>query len=757
MKKLPLLFKSLSIHYRLLWAYSLTFLFILGLAGFVIYSVVRTTIERNIEKELENSTRTILNMVKTAIDASIRNHLRAIAENNRDIINDLYNKANNQLMSHRDAKNRAKQILLSQSIGKSGYIYCIDHRGIIKVHPKDELIGTDLSKNDFIKVQKIKKIGYIEYDWANPGEEGKRAKALYMTYFAPWDWIISVSSYRDEFKELLSTEDFKQNILSITFGKTGYPYIIDSQGLLVIHPKLSGTNIFNSKDENGRMFIQEICERKNGKIIYPWKNPDEIKAREKLVIFNYIPELDWIVASSSYLEEFYHPLTTIAYSIGATVLIMFTLIIPITWLVSSRLAKPLQEMITLFETGAQSGFTRRLDVKWGGEMDEVAKNYNRFIGTLETTRQQLQKSHSELEKRVEERTEELSSWIRELEKRNSEDALLREMGEMIQVCNTSEEIYKVLKQYCNLFFPDTSGCLNIYKKSDTTLAPVVSWGDPDDRSTPFLSEECWALRKGKSYLVKAEEPSLICSHLKDAPNRDALCTPLMVREEVLGLLLIMVPPNASLASGAGSRPILESKQSLAITISEHLALALVNIRLRENLKRQSILDPLTGLYNRRFLSDNLKREIHNMKRHNYSIGVLMIDVDHFKKFNDTYGHECGDAVLSELGRFLQDNIRRNDIACRYGGEEFVLILSRVQQDQVLAIAQKLCLSIRENLKVRWQNTTHTITVSIGASLCSPDQSAEGSLNNADHALYRAKTNGRDQVAWENESIELKAD
>ncbi|MCP3876668.1 MAG: hypothetical protein GY699_26465, partial [Desulfobacteraceae bacterium] len=178
MNKLRLYFRNLSIHYRLLFSYSLTFLTILGLASLVIYSVVRTTIEKNIEKELERSTSAILNMVKTATNGSIRNHLRAIAENNRDIITDLYNMVNEGLISTKEAKKRAKRLLLSQSVGKSGYIYCIDHNGIIQIHPKKELLGTDLSENNFIRIQKTKKVGYIEYDWANPKEIKKRPKAL---------------------------------------------------------------------------------------------------------------------------------------------------------------------------------------------------------------------------------------------------------------------------------------------------------------------------------------------------------------------------------------------------------------------------------------------------------------------------------------------------------------------------------------------------------------------------------------------------
>ncbi|NWH05187.1 cache domain-containing protein [Desulfobacter latus] len=464
MKKIRSLLKNLSIHYRLLWSYSLTFLFILSLAGLVIYSVARTTIEKNIENELKNSTQTILNMVKTAINASIRNHLRAIAENNKDIITDLYNKANNGLISSQEAKKRAKQILLSQSIGKGGYIYCINREGIIQVHPKEELVGTDLSKNNFIKIQKIKKVGYLEYDWANPGEKIKRAKALYMTYFTPWDWIISVSSYRDEFQEILSTEDFKQNILSITFGKTGYSYIMDSNGLLVIHPELTGTNIYSSKDVNRRMFIKKICEQKNGKIVYPWKNPGELKAREKLVVFNYVPELDWIVASSSYLEEFYYPLTTIAYSIGVTLFIMVILMIPITWLISSMLAKPLQVMISLFETGAQSGFVRPLDVKWGGEMGEVVKNYNRFVGTLETTRQQLEKSRDELEHRVAERTAQLTEALGELE------ALFNNSQIGIMVLKGGRFLHKANQRLADIFGYNTPAQMQGFSMMDLHLS-----------------------------------------------------------------------------------------------------------------------------------------------------------------------------------------------------------------------------------------------------------------------------------------------
>lgn len=873
MKQFKTLFKGLSIHYRLLFSYSALFLLTLTFGIILIYSMVRTTLEDNIENELKNSTQTILGMVKTAVDASIRNHLRAIAESNHNMVLSLYTQSQKGIISPEEAKLRAIQILLSQPIGKSGYIYCINQKGMIQVHPQTTLVGTDLSGYGFIQTQKKKKEGYIEYDWANPGEKTKRPKALYMTYFAPWDWIISVSSYREEFNELISVEDFKKSILSLRFGKTGYPYIMDSKGLLIIHPKLQGTNIYDSRDDNGRMFIKEICKKKNGKIIYPWKNPGEKKARKKLVIFNYIPEMDWIIASSSYLEEFYHPLTTIGYSMAVTILFMLTLIIPLTWLLSSRLATPLQKMINVFESGAKADFSNRLDIRWGGEMDRVAENYNKFIDKLQKTSRQLQtseeqfrsifensvegifqvsyqgnflavnpamatmlgydspvkfmktirgseqqlfkdpariqeilgllkgqdilrgiqvqlirkdrksiwisfnakayrdkagdvrylegflsditeqrrseralkQSHEELENRVDERTRELSDRVMELELRNDQSALLQKMSEMIQVCHTADEIFQVLHQYFTAFFPKSSGQFFIYSPEGECLDPLVNWGNLSKETAPVLTEDCWALRRDKPYLMDKARSSLPCAHMDDSEVSLSLCVPMISHGEILGMLHIRFPRSIA-PPGEGFHRI--ALQRIALKITQHIALALVNINLRQSLKQQSIQDPLTGLYNRRFLDKNMKREAARMVRYHYNVGIIMIDVDRFKLFNDTHGHECGDAVLKALGGFLSSHVRAGDMACRYGGEEFVLMLINTSLENAVQKAESLCQKVRDMLKILYNESIFTITISLGVAVCPlHGKDLETTLTMADQALYRAKEAGRDQVVW----------
>ena len=214
-------FNNLPIRYKLFASYFSAFMVAILVGSFIVYHFMRATIETNIENELKISTTTILNMVKTSATVSVKNYLRAVVERNREIVAHLYNQYKMGLISEKEAKFRASELLLSQKIGKSGYIYCIDSQGILRVHPKKALRGVNISQYAFAQEQKRRKEGYIEYDWKNPGEAHERSKALHMTYFAPWDWIISASSYRDEFSELVNVNDFRNSILSLRFGKNG--------------------------------------------------------------------------------------------------------------------------------------------------------------------------------------------------------------------------------------------------------------------------------------------------------------------------------------------------------------------------------------------------------------------------------------------------------------------------------------------------------------------------------------------------------
>lgn len=383
------------LRYKLFINYFAVFMVSLLSGSLVVYFLMRNTIEQNIENELKNSTTTILNMVRTSATVSVKNYLRGIVEKNRDIVVHYYNLYQQGLLSEEAAKRQASEILLSQKIGKSGYIYCIGSTGILAVHPQKALRGVNISQYAFAQEQKQRKEGYLEYDWKNPGEQRTRPKALHMTYFAPWDWIISASSYRDEFSELINVDDFRDSILSLRFGRTGYPYVIKTDGVLVIHPKLEGANIIAEKDASGREFIREISERRNGKIIYPWQNPGETSPRKKLVIFNYIPEFDWIVASSSYLNEFYAPLETFRILTFVGVFLSLILFLAITLRISASITNPLLELKRKFDIGATGDFSVRMNRPVQDEIGQVAAYFNTFMAKLEAYSTDLKREFKE--------------------------------------------------------------------------------------------------------------------------------------------------------------------------------------------------------------------------------------------------------------------------------------------------------------------------------------------------------------------------
>jgi diguanylate cyclase (GGDEF)-like protein len=189
------------------------------------------------------------------------------------------------------------------------------------------------------------------------------------------------------------------------------------------------------------------------------------------------------------------------------------------------------------------------------------------------------------------------------------------------------------------------------------------------------------------------------------------------------------------------------KQRFAVAVAEHVSLALSNMKLRETLRNLSIRDPLTGLFNRRYMEESLEQELLKAKRYGRSLGIIMLDIDHFKRFNDTYGHEAGDLVLRELGVFLQNHIRMTDIPCRYGGEEFALILPEADMELTQQRAEQVRQGVAA-IRVKLQGQTlASITVSEGVAVY-PGNGPTGQdvLRAADEALYRAKLMGRNHVA-----------
>jgi diguanylate cyclase (GGDEF)-like protein len=316
--------------------------------------------------------------------------------------------------------------------------------------------------------------------------------------------------------------------------------------------------------------------------------------------------------------------------------------------------------------------------------------------------------------------------------------LLGEMNELLQACETVEEAYKAIGLKLPQLFPTCSGGVGVIDSFKNRVETVATWGKLPGSKPWFAPHECWALRRGRSHRVENSPLNLVCDHLH--PHFlpiESLCIPMMAQGKISGLLYLLTAQTGRLT---------EAKQQLARTVSEQIALALANIKLRETLHAQSIRDSLTGLFNRRYLEETLERELQRACRQDQSLGVVMIDIDHFKHFNDTFGHDAGDAVLRQVGKLLMTNIRASDIACRYGGEELTLILP----DATLSDTYRRAEQIREAIKTltleHRGELLGVITASLGIA-CFPTAGLTGEdlIRAADTALYRAKALGRDRV------------
>jgi len=342
-------------------------------------------------------------------------------------------------------------------------------------------------------------------------------------------------------------------------------------------------------------------------------------------------------------------------------------------------------------------------------------------------------------------SEKLNGWVNELERRAKEINLLNKMGELLQTCTTDEEAHAIIARFAQKLFPEESGVVCRFSHSRNFIEATVVWGEHPPAERVFGPDDCWALRRGQAHRMDDPNTDLICRHVlgkgmngQASPPASYLCVPMMAQGEAQGIL--------HLVRQEGQGRLTEAKEQLAITVAGQIALALANLRLHESLKVQSIRDPLTGLFNRRYMEESLERELRRAVRGQHSLGVIMLDLDHFKHFNDTFGHEAGDMLLHTLSKFLQTRLRGEDIACRYGGEEFILILVEASPEIARQRAEELRLGVKELQTVLHERLLGTITISAGtANFPEHGSSAEELMRAADAALYTAKAQGRDRV------------
>jgi diguanylate cyclase (GGDEF)-like protein/PAS domain S-box-containing protein len=334
--------------------------------------------------------------------------------------------------------------------------------------------------------------------------------------------------------------------------------------------------------------------------------------------------------------------------------------------------------------------------------------------------------------------EDLTEMVGEMKQRDREMSRLNYMNDLLQACATQDEAYAVIALMAGELFLGHSGFLAILNPRDRRLATVARWGDSAVMLSAFDLADCWAMRRGQSHEVVDPNTGLVCRHFSGQPAGGYTCVPLTVQGDTLGLLCVI--------SSMSDAKLISVKEQFVVTMGEAIKLSLSNLRLREKLRQQATLDTLTGLYNRRYLDETLARELHGAARRKSPLCVAMLDLDHFKRYNDELGHEAGDDLLRRLGQVLRDNSRKSDISCRYGGEEFLLVFPDSSLADTHQRVEQIRLLVKDFVFRNTDQPSGRITISAGVAQASAEGgTATELLRAADEALYAAKEAGRDRV------------
>ncbi|WP_170381756.1 sensor domain-containing diguanylate cyclase [Ruegeria atlantica] len=326
--------------------------------------------------------------------------------------------------------------------------------------------------------------------------------------------------------------------------------------------------------------------------------------------------------------------------------------------------------------------------------------------------------------------------------------LLGELNEWLQSSRSLDELFDMVSRFMTHILPEAEGSVYVYSNSRDVLDGCASWNDGTHKSH-IHPEGCWGLRRGRTYEYGASEIDFVCEHAEPHDGRPYFCFPILAHGETVGLL--------HLRAHEGSYEVFHSNKKLAQLCAEQISMAIANVRMRDQLHDQSVRDPLTGLFNRRHMTETLRKSISRSQQTGAPLSLIAVDVDHFKKFNDTHGHDAGDMVLRAVGSALEQGCDRDETACRIGGEEFMLILPDNTPEDTMTRAEQLRQAV-EAISVRYgEKSLPRITISVGvAHYPAHGTMPQDLMRAADDALYMAKDKGRNQVQIANGAASISS-
>jgi len=329
--------------------------------------------------------------------------------------------------------------------------------------------------------------------------------------------------------------------------------------------------------------------------------------------------------------------------------------------------------------------------------------------------------------------------------RQHERRLLSQISEWLYSAKSLDELLMVVKKSMQTLLPEAEGQLYIYSNLRDTLELAAQWGDGEPHAH-IGAEDCWALRRGRAYSYGIKAIEFGCGHVHGEDN-PYFCLPIIAHGETIGLLhLCFSAFDRTVMPRGFIETFIQQRWEVGLLCAEQISLAVANVQLRHELQDQSVRDPLTNLWNRRWFLDASHKEMNRARHKKLSMSLISLDVDHFKKFNDHHGHDAGDIVLREFGGLMATTFTDDFAPCRIGGEEFVVLCSGVSHDEAVKRAADFLEDVAR-IEVHYGGSRlPRITASAGVATFPEDgEQVLRLMKVADEALYAAKEQGRARV------------
>jgi diguanylate cyclase (GGDEF)-like protein len=445
---------------------------------------------------------------------------------------------------------------------------------------------------------------------------------------------------------------------------------------------------------------------------------------------------------------------------------------------SKRIVYFTNQMEFVLKQAKNGDYSARVKIDSEDEFSKIGRAFNEMAGALSKARKKeleylekkkkvncvlkktvkkriaaeksLLENQKQLENIVNERTDALKkanqslvSTIRELNSNRRIASIISKLSDDLYRCTDIDETFIVAGEACSELFSEFSGAVLGYDEKKGFLKPVYQWNSKGVLHGTLPVKKCPAMLYRTNLNKDNEKSKALCPHIQRHDSRDFYCVPVFDMGENIGVISVNSIKNNTEIS---ERKWQEVKTALC-AVTDYFKASFINLSLKNRLKIESVQDKLTGLYNRRFMEISLKKEISRAKRTDTYLGVLMFDVDFFKRFNDRFGHEAGDRILSEIGKWLLNNLRKEDIICRYGGEEFLVILPGINPENLESKAELVRKGIENDIRIKYETQLLSVTVSIGGCCLNAEHLNESIVSMADNALYKAKQSGRNRARF----------